>query len=106
MSALDRMTERQRTGWLEAIASIRQRDVEVTDDPDGYYWRLDFAEEVRPGRGHYLNATFLDGEYFVQVLMDVYGGPSVSIAALDWIHSDNNEECDCEPCVAEREADA
>jgi hypothetical protein len=33
--------------------------------------------------------------------MDVYGYPNVSIARLDWVHADSDEECACEPCEEE-----
>ena len=98
-------TERQSRDWPDAIARIRQHGVHVEEDPTAYGWQLDWHEEVRPGRGHYLSAVWNDGEHFAQVVMDVYGSPSVSVAALDWIHSDADEECGCGPCEAEREAD-
>jgi hypothetical protein len=99
------MTARQAKDWPDAVARVRRHGCEVTEDPTGYGWTLDWHEEVRPGRGHYLSATWNDGEHFAQITMDVYGGPVVSVAALDWIHSDSYEECDCEPCDAERETE-
>lgn len=103
VSGRECFTERQAAAWPEAIQRARKCGADVTEG--GYYWTFDLAEEVRPGRGHFVDATWLDGEHFVQIRMDVYGGPSVSVAALDWIHSDSSEECECDLCVAERAED-
>ena len=97
-------TERQAAAWPKAIEEIRRYAPQAPVDPR--QWTLDWADEVRPGRGHFLNATWLDGENFAQILMDVYGGPSVSVADIDWIHANSDEECGCDYCVEEREADA
>jgi hypothetical protein len=93
------LTDRQQAAWPEAIARLRASGAEVPADIRT--WSVHYADEVRPGRGHYVNATYLDGETFAQVLMDVYGYPDVSWAALDWVHADANEECRCEMCAAE-----
>lgn len=103
MSAADpRMTERQKAGWTEAITRLRASGAEVPSESPRC-WTLDFADEVRPGRGHHLNAIYNDGEIFAQILMDVYGYPSTSWARFEWEHADSNEECECDFCVAERE---
>lgn len=101
----EEFTERQARGWLDAIADIHAQGVEPSDDPDGYGWLLDFAEEVRPGRGHDLNAVWTDGEHYVQILVDVYGSWSASVAELSWLHASSDESCECERCVAERTAE-
>lgn len=88
------MTERQRKAWPEAIANLRKTGaVGLPDDPRS--WTIHYAEETRPGRGRFIDATYVDGEVFAQILMDVYGYPNVSWASLDWVHADSNEECDC-----------
>lgn len=99
------LTERQKGAWEDAMTRL--------DGHAGYRlphdiasWDVVYHEETRPGRGHQVNATYLDGEVFAQVLMDVYGYPNISIATLDWIHADSNEECDCSSCIAERKASA
>jgi len=97
------LTEKQVVGWREAIARLTECGATVPWDIAN--WDVIYAEETRPGRGHFINATFLDGEVFAQVLMDVYGYPTVSFATLDWVHADSNEECDCEVCEREREDD-
>lgn len=96
-------TPRQTQGWQEAVTRLAEYGVSA--DPHHPDWTLNWHDEVRPGRGNYLDATWNDGEHFVQVLMEVYGSPTISVAALDWIHSDFDEECDCEPCAAERGRD-
>ena len=87
-------TERQTKAWREDVAPILERHG-IAGLPN---WNLHWYEETRPGRGHYLNATYLDGEHFAQVLMDVYGYPTVSVAVLDWVHADSDEELECETC--------
>jgi hypothetical protein len=87
-------TERQAKAWEEDV-----RPVLVRHGIDGLRsWNLHWAEEVRPGRGHFLNATYVDGEHFAQVLMDVYGSPTVSVAELNWVHADSDEEMECRTC--------
>lgn len=100
MSAL---TARQEAAWPKAIARLRALGAEVAESV--HSWDVIYSEETRPGRGHHINATYVDGEIFAQILMDVYGYPNVSFAELDWIHADSNEECACEPCEAERLAE-
>lgn len=98
----EEFTEAQAKAWPEAIAEI-QGYVDtstVSAALSDCYWNVEWEEETRPGRGHRFNAIWCDGEYFAQVLMDVYGYPSISIAETTWIHNSSDEECDCGPCEA------
>lgn len=98
------MTERQARDWPGAVAEA-QRYVDTSSIPldlDRYEWSVHWMEETRPGRGHDLSAVYCDGEYLVHITMDVYGGSRVAVAQVDWLHNDRDEECDCEPCEAER----
>ena len=98
------MTERQAAAWPSAVAEA-QRYVETSTIPadlDRYAWRVTWAEETRPGRGQALDATWCDGEYLVQILMDVYGYPAVSGAETRWLHNSSYEECECGYCEEER----
>lgn len=88
-------TDRQATAWRDDVVPVLSHHG-IPKDPAN--WSIHWHEETRKGRGHYVNATFLDGEHFAQVLMDVYGYPSISVAALDWIHADSDEELECETC--------
>ncbi len=99
------LTERQAAAWPGAVAEA-QRYVPCSTIPvdiDHYEWRVTWADETRPGRGRMIDATWCDGEYLVQVRMDVYGYPSVSVAETRWLHSGSYEECDCTWCERERE---
>ena len=88
--------------WPTAVAEV-QRYVDTSEVPtDLFYWTVQWAEETRPGRGHLFDGIWTDGEYFAQVRMDVYGHPHVSVAAVTWLHSSSDDECDCEHCEAER----
>lgn len=88
------MTERQAAAWPEAVADInRWGDVDLPTSL--HNWDITWEDEVRPGRGHALNATYNDGEHFAQILMDVYGAPSGSVAELTWLHASAHEECEC-----------
>lgn len=99
---LSRFTERQRAAWTEAVAEV-QRYVDTSTVPEHLHeWVIEFEDETRPGRGHFVNAVWCDGEYMAQVRMDVYGYPSVSVGAVEWLHSSSQEDCPCAPC---READ-
>lgn len=97
------LTERQAKAWPEAVARLREHYDSIPADLRS--WDVLYAEETRPGRGHFVNATWVDGEVFAQVLMDVYGQPNVSIADLSWVHADSDEECACDPCERERAAE-
>lgn len=102
------MTERQAADWPGAIEEA-QRYVETSTIPldlADHSWRVRWDDESRPGRGHMMWATWSDGEYFVEVSMDVYGYPCVAVASLSWEHNGNYEECECEPCVGQRSEDA
>lgn len=98
-------TERQAKAWPEALADAQRHATYSTIPPDLYYWTVKWAEEVRPGRGHGFNGIWTDGEHFVQIMMDVYGRWEASVAALDWLHSTTDENCECEHCEAERAAE-
>ena len=98
-------TERQAAAWPKAVAEA-QRYVETSTVPEGLHaWIVEWAEEIRPGRGHAFNGVWLDGEYIVQIRMDVYGSPSVSVAELDFVHNSTDDECPCEPCTDDRDAE-
>lgn len=99
---MTQMTERQAAAWPQALETMRRYGVDAPPDLDHWCWHAKWGEETRPGRGHRLNAVYCDGDYFVQVLMDVYGYPSVSVATVDWVHSDSDEECYCRYCEDER----
>jgi hypothetical protein len=104
---LPEMTERQLRDWPVAVAEA-QRYVDTSDIQTwiGHpWWQVRMEEESRPGRGHYLSAVWCDGECLVQISMDVYGGPTVSVGEVRWLHNGADEECDCEPCTTERQED-
>jgi len=42
------------------------------------------------------NATYVDGDHVVTVLVDRHGGARFGVAELDWIHHESDE--DREPC--------
>jgi hypothetical protein len=98
-------TDRQATAFTEIVADIRARGVEVADRIEDPYWVVEWADEIRPGRGHSFNGIWSDGEHVVQVLMDVYGYPSVGIGAVEWLHNSSDDECSCDRCVADRAED-
>lgn len=98
------MTDRQKAAWPRIIGRLNRaigQDDAISKRTDSYGWTLEWAEELRPGRGHDLNAVYCDGEYFAQVRLDVYGNASDSVAELTWIHTPA-EECGCSVCEAER----
>ena len=100
---MSKFTERQAKAWPDAVAEA-QRYVDtgtISEDITNYYWIVQYHEETRPGRGHDFDAVWCDGEFLVQIAMDVYGSPSVSVAEVRWLHSSADEECACEPCKEE-----
>lgn len=99
--AQPRMTGRQEIAWAEAVADIRSRGVEVSENRHSHGWDLIWRQESRPGRGHDLHAIWCDGEHLVQLIIRVYGEWSVGIAEVDWIHSSSDEACGCDRCEAE-----
>lgn len=104
---MPRPTDRQVAAFPRNVAEAQRYVDTSTVPPDILHWNWDIAysEEVRPGRGHDLRATYCDGEYLVQIRMDVYGNGSTSVAEVTWLHSSSLEECDCEYCEKERDED-
>ncbi len=99
-------TERQSKAWPGMVAEAQRYIGEtIHEDPQSYWWTIDWKDEIRPGRGHDLVAHWCDGEHLAFIHMDVYGNGSVSVAEVTWLHESASEECDCEHCTAEREAD-
>lgn len=105
MSAtLPEMTERQAKGWAEAVAEA-QTYVDTSTIPTDYHswdWATRWEDEVRPGRGQDMSATWCDGEYIVSILCGVYGDSSVGVGVTNWLHSSADEECGCERCETYR----
>lgn len=97
-------TQGQAAAWPGAVAEAQSYVTSsvINGDLEPPSWTLSWGEETRPGRGRSLDATWCDGEYFVQILIDVYGNPSVSVAEMSWLHNSSDEECDCAPCTADR----
>lgn len=102
-------TERQLKALPEFVQRAKDAGAHTIETPDVTHastfwsWTFVWREESRPGRGQDLDAFFNDGEFFVQITLDVYGNGSVSVAELNWIHGDSDEECDCPLCASERE---
>ena len=92
-------TERQAAAWPEVIADLQSR-TPYHIPVDLWGWLIKYHEETRPGRGHAIEAAYLDGEIVATVHMDVYGYPMSAIATTEWIHS-SDEFCECERCAAE-----
>lgn len=100
------LTERQTAAWPEAVAQAQQHvGGTISTDPDSLDWQITFDPESRPGRGHMIRAVWCNGEHLVEIGMDVYGYPRVSVAETNWLHNSSDEECGCEPCEREREDD-
>lgn len=92
-------TDRQAKAWEEQVAPTLEAHGVPSRAPGVFgHWVVDWIEEVRPGRGQDFNGLYCDGDRFVQVMIDVYGRASVSIANLDWIHADSSEDLRCEDC--------
>lgn len=95
-------TDRQAKAWTEAVAEA-QKYVPSEIPLELHAWTVDWQEETRPGRGHAFDGVWTNGEHFVQIRMDVYGDPSVSVAELEWLHSSAYEDgCPCGHTEADR----
>lgn len=95
------LTERQMSAWGSAVFEARC----ITESyitKALFSWVIEWREETRPGRGHDINAHWNDGEHAVQIMMDVYGHYTVSVAETKWLHSGDWEECECNYCEMER----
>lgn len=100
------LTPRQATAMPEVVARAARHGVEVPEDINRWD-RVTWHDETRPGRGHMIDALyFYDSTYFVQMLMDVYGAPTISVCSYEPIHNDADDDCDCEPCIEDAEAEA
>lgn len=63
---------------------------------------LHLSEEARPGRGHDVLWSYVDGDHAVTGTVDVYGHGGFSVATLDFVHSDADEDCPCSRCARMR----
>lgn len=95
-------TDRQAKTWPEAVAEAQRYVDTSTISVHLHSWAVEWADETRPGRGHNFTAIWCDGEYLVQISMDVYGRTLVSAAETRWPHSSADEECECAPCTESR----
>ena len=91
--------------WQQAVAEAQRYVTTSTipTDVNHYEWRVT-TRITRPGMGQTIDATWCDGEYLVQIIADSYSTPLVSVAELNWIHSNDDEQCDCDFCVEESPA--
>jgi hypothetical protein len=98
-------TARQLKAWPKYVAEAQKYFDTYTlpTDLTSWEWNIDWAEEARPGRGSNLSATYLGAEYAVQIMLDVYGSGSMSVAETTWVHSSADEDCTCKHCEEERE---
>lgn len=91
--------ERRLDEWLRDVNTRSEHRVL----PHHLAWTV--APETRPGRGHDVQAVYLDGDIFEHLQMDPYGNGDESRGTVDVVHSDSNDDCDCDDCTTEREAD-
>lgn len=70
----------------------------IPTDVNHYEWRASIRVTRR---GQTVDATWCDGEYFVQIIVDTTNTPLVSVAELNWIHNNSDEQCDCDFRVEE-----
>lgn len=63
---------------------------------------LHLSEESRPGRGHDVLWSYVDGDHAVTGTVDVYGHGGFSVATLEFIHSDDDPDCSCSRCERNR----
>lgn len=54
---------------------------------------LDDWSVRKDGRTTYL--SYADSDHYAQIWFDPYGSGGDSLAALDWLHNENDEECPC-----------
>lgn len=102
---MPQLTERQIPAMAEMVKRAQDQHDVFSIHPwheSSTYWLTKFREEIRPGRGHDIEAMYCDKENLVVITLDPYGSGSLSVARLDWVHNDFNEECPCSYCVAER----
>lgn len=95
------MTDRQAAAWPKHVARLNIAAGWSAVPEDIRNWSVRWDEETRPGRGRGLSATFVDGEVFAQIMLDVYGYGYESVAMLDWVHASSDEECGCDACKEE-----
>lgn len=97
-------TPRQAAAWTEVIADLASREIDAPDSLR-WPWIIQWAEEVRPGRGHDFQAVCVVDDRLAHVGIDVYGGWWVATADVTWIHGSDDDECSCERCEAERQVE-
>jgi len=96
------LTEKQEARlaqWLEAVSPI----FGATVHRHHLCWQ--YLDEARPGRGYDVQVVYLDGDSFVTMAMDPYGNGWDANGTVEVAHNSSDEECPCEGCEAEREAE-
>ena len=91
MSIEDSFTEKQIENWPRAIDRLTSTGATVSEY--ARHWNVTFYGGSPSDRDFV--ASYLDSEAVAQIRMDVYGHFATSWAELDWVHSDDDEQCDC-----------
>lgn len=95
-----RVTERQQRRIAEDTALIAER-YDIHDSLPEIAPR----PEYRAGRGHDLVVMWAGGDDLQAVAhINPYGNGPLSVMRWELIHSDSDDECDCDHCTAERES--
>lgn len=93
-----RVTERQQKRIAEETELLRERYGIRDNLPE-----ISPHPESRPGRGHDLMVMWTGGDDLAAyAFIDPYGNGPLSVTTWELIHSDSDDECDCDRCERER----
>lgn len=93
------LTDRQQDRLDEWLTETNTR-TEWAVHPHDLAWIV--RDESRPGRGHDVQAWYVDGDVFACLGMDPYGNGWDVYGTVDVEHNSDDEECRCDECIAYR----
>ena len=95
MNADARLTVQQIQALEELLAEAQAHGVDIVDTR---YFSIRYDDESRPGRGHNISVSYIDGDHAVAASIDVYGnGDGAWFMEVDPICIP--EEGRCEKCT-------
>lgn len=100
---MSKLTKKQEESWPRYVEDASRYLDGYTIKRELHYWVVDYWPETRPGRGHDIEAVYLDGEVFAHLYMDVYGNGSLSVGTTNTVHGSSWDECPCKYCEEDNE---
>lgn len=97
------LTDRQEARLSEWLNDIHTRLGLHLPGRHALAWNV--QDEHRPGRGHDIEVSAVDGEHMAWLSIDPYGNGHDGWGMVTVVHNSAADECSCEDCTDFRRAD-